>query len=227
MINKLNLLYIDDQLENLELYSKSLNKHFHTDTLEDPTIVTKQLNKRIYDGILVDVHMPKMTGFELIKKIKSHVTGQDTPIFILSSDTTQESKMKGLSHGISDYLYKLMDMDEMILRIKNGIKATKVISPIKKIGNLKLNHNSFQVEVDQKEVYLTLTEYKILICLTNFESQNAQIDEVKSFVYHQEYVSDNSFRVHLTNLRSKLKAWNHEIITRNKTTVHIIPPQKN
>jgi DNA-binding response OmpR family regulator len=219
---KYNLLYIDDQIENLELYSQALEKQFNTDVIQDPNLVTKQLNKKIYEGILVDVHMPIMSGFELIKKIKTHITGKDTSVFILSSDNSQESKMKGLSHGISDYLYKLMDIDEMILRINNGINAVKIISPIKTIGNLKINNNSFQVEINKEEVYLTLTEYKLLICLSTTQKLIAPIEDLKSFVYHQDFVSDNSFRVHLTNLRGKLRDWNYEIITKNKNSIHLI-----
>jgi DNA-binding response OmpR family regulator len=222
MITKHNLLYIDDHQDHLTLFSDALDKNINTDTLQDPTLVTKQLNSKIYEGILVDLHMPMMSGFDLIKKIKSHVTGKDTSIFILSSDKTQESKMKGLSHGISDYLFKLMSIDEIMLRISNGIQSVKVVSPIKKIGNLKINSNSFQVEIHDKEVFLTLTEYKILICLSSAEDFVSQITDLKSFVYHQNFVSDNSFRVHLTNLRGKLKEWNYEIITKNKNAIHLI-----
>jgi len=222
MITKHNLLYIDDHQDHLTLFSDALDKDFNTDTLQDPTLVTKQLNRKIYEGILVDLHMPMMSGFDLIKKIKSHVTGKDTSIFILSSDKTQESKMKGLSHGISDYLFKLMSIDEIMLRISNGIQSVKVVSPIKRIGNLKINSNSFQVEINDKEVFLTLTEYKILICLSSAEDCVSQITDLKSFVYQQDFVSDNSFRVHLTNLRGKLKEWNYEIITKNKNAIHLI-----
>jgi len=222
MITKHNLLYIDDQQDNLESFSQALNTRFTTDTLQDPNEVTNKLNSKIYEGILVDIHMPMMSGFDLIKKIKSHVTGKDSSIFILSSDNTQKTKMKGLSHGISDYLYKLMDINEIMLRITNGINSVKVISPIKRIGNLKINSNSFQVEINDKEVFLTLTEYKVLICLSSAEDSISQITDLKSFVYHQDFVSDNSFRVHLTNLRGKLKEWNYEIITKNKKAIHLI-----
>jgi DNA-binding response OmpR family regulator len=166
--------------------------------------------------------MPLMSGFDLIKKIKSHITGKDTSIFILSSDETQESKMMGLHNGISDYLFKLMPIDEIMLRIFNGINSVKVVSPIKRIGNLRLTTNSFQVEIDKKEVFLTLKEYKILISLSMAQDFISNLEELKSFVYHQDFISDSSFRVHLTNLRGKLKDWDYEIITKNKNFINLI-----
>jgi len=216
-MTKYNLLYIDDDAENLELYKSAFSDLFNIDTTLDPNEALNLLNKKIYEGILVDIHMPTMDGFELISKVKQHVTGKDASLFILSSDASLDSKLQGLKAGISDYLYKLMHIDEMALRIKNGIETIKEVTPIKTIDNLKVNFNTFQVSLNDEHVPLTLTEYKILMCLANSEKLSCEIESLKSFVYHIQYVSDNSFRVHLANLRRKLADWSHEILTKGKS----------
>lgn len=214
---KYNVLYIDDDKENLELYAQAFSEHFEVDTIIDPYEVNSRLNKKIYEAILVDLHMPTIDGFELIRKIKEHITGKDASIFILSSDSSLNSKLQGLKAGINDYLYKLMHIDELIQRIKNGVETVKEVTPIKTIGNLKINYNTFQVSINNENVNLTLTEYKIIMGLTNTEDLSYEIDNLKSFVYHLDYVSDNSFRVHLANLRKKLVNWKYEILTKGRS----------
>lgn len=215
MQNKPTVLYIDDDHENLDLYSDVLSDQFNVITISDPDSIFPLLSKTIFDAALVDIHMPLMDGFEVIKKIRRHPSGPDIALFFLSSDETKMTKLRGLGENISDYLYKSMDIDELSIRIMKGIKSFSSKSQILSIGNLKTNFSTFQVFVDEVEIHLTLTEYKILMFLAKSASYQVEKQDLKDFAYFQEIVSDNNLRVHLANLRGKLKSWNHTVNSKN------------
>jgi DNA-binding response OmpR family regulator len=214
MKNKPTILYIDDDQENLDLYSEVFENDFNMITISDPDSIYPLLSKTIFDAALVDIHMPLMDGFEVIKKIKRHPSGPDIALFFFSSDETKMMKLKGLGESVSDYLYKSMDIDELSLRISKGIKGFSSQSHILSIGNLKTNFSTFQVFINDSEIHLTLTEYKILMFLAKSAAHQVDKQDLKDFAYFQEIVSDNNLRVHLANLRSKLGGWNHIIISK-------------
>ncbi len=205
------ILYIDDDHDNLDLYSEVLGDQFNIITISDPDSIFPLLSKTIFDAALIDIHMPLMDGFEVIKKIKRHPTGDNIALFFFSSDESKMTTLRGLGESISDYLYKSMDIDELSLRISKGIKSFSKESQVATIGNLKANFSTFQVFINSEEVQLTLTEYKILMFLAKSGIYQVDKQDLKDFAYYQEIVSDNNLRVHLANLRSKLKPWNHSI----------------
>jgi DNA-binding response OmpR family regulator len=208
------LLYIDDEQDNLDLYAEALEGTFSVTTLRDLNSLKETINSNAYDGILVDIHMPQMDGYDVIKIIKSHHTGKDTPIFVFSSDFSHATKLKGLKAGIKDYLYKMMHIDEIIARLKNGIQDHKPVAALIKVGNLRINQNTFQVYINDDEISLTLTEYKELLFLCQNPNSIVPLDDLKAFVWNGHVTSDNTIRVHTSNLRSKLKAWDHQIQTK-------------
>jgi DNA-binding response OmpR family regulator len=116
-----------------------------------------------------------------------------------------------------------MDIDELSVRITKGIKSFSKNSQIFTIGNLKTNFSTFQVFIEETEIHLTLTEYKILMFLAKSASLQVEKQDLKDFAYFQEVVSDNNLRVHLANLRNKLSNWNHSINSKNNkvTIVHL------
>ena len=216
MSEKINILYIDDDSENLQIYPEALSDNYIIHTTSDIKGIYKILNDFPIKGALVDVHMPEHSGFDVLKKIKSHPSGENISLFLFTTDETQETKLKGLSEEIADYLYKSMDITEIILRIKNGIARVSPSSKIIALSNLSVNCDSFQVYLDDIEINLTLTEYKLLICLVRSKDLITNVDELKSFVYFQEVVSDNNFRVQLANLRKKVSDWNYSVQSRGR-----------
>ena len=215
MLNKPTILYIDDDHENLDLYKEVLEDKFNMITIDNPDSIYPVLSKQIFDAVLVDIHMPLMDGFEVVKKIRRHPSGPDIALFFFSSDESKMMKLKGLGESVSDYLYKSMDIDELSLRISKGIKGFSSQSQILTIGNLKTNFSTFQVFINESEIHLTLTEYKILMFLAKSAAYMVEKQDLKDFAYYQEVVSDNNLRVHLANLRNKLNTWNHSILSRD------------
>jgi DNA-binding response OmpR family regulator len=216
MSQKENILYIDDEHDNLEIFSEALSHSFNVITTSDPKNIYSLLNDNIIKAALIDIHMPLVDGFEVLKKIKAHPSGSKISLFIFSSDETQSIKMKALSQGIDDFLFKSMEIEEIIQRIGNSLSRTERANNIIRIGNLEANFNSFQIFIEEVEISLTLTEYKLIMCLANAKEHSVSMEDLKRFIFFQQVVSDNNFRVQLTNLRSKLSSWNYKIQSKGR-----------
>ncbi len=205
------ILYIDDKLENLETFSDALDDSFIVDTISDPDELYPHLDKCHYDALLVDIHMPKLDGFEVIKLIRHHIHNKETPVIVFSSDSTDETKLRGLESGISDFISKLMGLEEIVLRLQNAIRTKAVTTTVITAGNLRLDQNIFQVAIDNDEVELTMKEFKILFMLLKDINGFSSTDSIVDFVYNSNPPSEGTLKVHINNLKKKVSSWDMEI----------------
>ena len=118
-----------------------------------------------FDIILLDLNLPDMNGFEVLKTLRTSKIG--TPILILSGLAGIENKVRGLGFGADDYMTKPFHKDELIARIHAIVRRSKghaesVIST----GKLKVNLDAKTVEVDGAPVHLTGKEYQMLELLS-------------------------------------------------------------
>jgi two-component system cell cycle response regulator CtrA len=118
-----------------------------------------------YDIILLDLNLPDMHGYDVLKKLRlSKVT---TPILILSGMTELENKVKGLGFGADDYLTKPFYKEELVARIQAIIRRSKGhAESIIRTGKLAVNLDTKTVEVDGTRVHLTGKEYAMLELLS-------------------------------------------------------------
>jgi len=114
-----------------------------------------------YDIIVLDLMLPDMHGYEVLKKLRAEKI--NIPILILSGLAELDSKIKGLGFGADDYLTKPFEKAELIARIKAIVRRSQGHSQSKiEIGRVSVNLDSRTVEVDGKPVHLTGKEYGIL-----------------------------------------------------------------
>ena len=118
-----------------------------------------------YDIILLDLNLPDMSGFEVLRSLR--VSRVKTPILILSGLTDIEAKIKGLGLGADDYMTKPFHRDELVARIHAVVRRSKGHAQSKiEIGNLVVNLATKSVEIDGARVYLTGKEHQILELLS-------------------------------------------------------------
>ncbi len=118
-----------------------------------------------YDLILLDLNLPDMTGFDVLKALR--VAKIDTPILILSGLSETDDKLKGFGFGADDYMTKPFNRDELIARIHAIVRRSKghaqsVIST----GKISVNLDAKTVEADTGPVHLTGKEYQMLELLS-------------------------------------------------------------
>lgn len=118
-----------------------------------------------YDIILLDLNLPDMHGYDVLKKLRTAKV--NTPILILSGLNEMENKVKGLGFGADDYLTKPFHKEELVARIHAIVRRSKGHSQsIINTGKLAVNLDTKTVEVEAKRVHLTGKEYAMLELLS-------------------------------------------------------------
>ncbi|MGK2286770.1 response regulator transcription factor CtrA [Pedomonas sp. V897] len=118
-----------------------------------------------YDIILLDLHLPDMHGYDVLKKLR--MAKVSTPILILSGLSEPDTKVKGLGFGADDYVTKPFHKEELIARIHAVVRRSKGHSQsVIRTGKLAVNLDTKTVEVNGQRVHLTGKEYAMLELLS-------------------------------------------------------------
>jgi len=118
-----------------------------------------------YDIILLDLNLPDMPGFEVLRSLR--VSKVKTPILILSGLADIEDKVSGLGYGADDYMTKPFHRGELVARIHAIVRRSKGHpQSVIQTGDLVVNLDAKTVEVNGTRVYLTVKEYQILELLS-------------------------------------------------------------
>lgn len=162
----MRVLLIEDDgatAQSIELMLKSEGFNtYTTDTGEEGVDLGKLYD---YDIIVLDLNLPDMSGFEVLKTLR--LAKISTPILILSGEAGIENKVRGLGFGADDYLTKPFNKDELIARIHAIVRRSKGHSQsIIQTGKLSVNLDTKTVEVQGQRVHLTGKEYQMLELLS-------------------------------------------------------------
>jgi two-component system cell cycle response regulator CtrA len=160
----MRVLLIEDDApmaQSIELMLKDFNV-YTTDLGEEGVDLGKLYD---YDIILLDLNLPDMSGFEVLRSLR--VAKVKTPILILSGLAGIEDKVKGLGIGADDYLTKPFQKGELVARIHSIVRRSRGhAQSVIQTGELVVNLATKTVEVNSARVYLTGKEYQMLELLT-------------------------------------------------------------
>ncbi|WP_370931306.1 response regulator transcription factor CtrA [Bartonella sp. DGB1] len=159
------LLIEDDRsiAQSITLMLKNANFNIYVTNMGEEGIDLGKLYD--YDLILLDLTLPDISGFEVLKNLRAAKI--ETPILILSGEDHINSKIRGFGSGADDYLTKPFDKDELIARIHAIIRRTRGHShSLIKTGDLTLNLDTKTADISGITVPLTSKEYQILELLS-------------------------------------------------------------
>ena len=115
----------------------------------------------VYDGVILDVMMPKMDGFTVLSKIRSE--GCDVPVIMLTAKSETDDKINGLDLGADDYLAKPFEMKELLARIRAITRRkSEAVSADMIYGDCTLNSLNYELSSDGGSVKLQNKEYQIM-----------------------------------------------------------------
>lgn len=162
-----------------------------------------------YDLILLDVMLPKLTGFEVCQQIREF---SDVPIIMLTAKGEDMDKILGLEYGADDYITKPFNILEVKARIKAimrraGKKAEpQVNSNMLVKGDMKIDCESRRVMIGSKEINLTAKEFDLLELLAMNPNKVYSRDNLLNIVWGYEYPGDaRTVDVHIRRLREKIE----------------------
>jgi two-component system response regulator CpxR len=203
----LSLLLIDDDTELCELIQEFFAaKGIRVAAFHDGRRGLTEAFDRAYDLILLDVMLPGLDGFELLRQVRrrSHV-----PIIMLTARTANTDRVAGLDAGADDYLPKPFDPEELIARIRAVLRRSgRFTAPgveTLEVNGVRLSPSTREAWSDGREVDLTTIEFDILDLIVRSAGRVVSRDELTAAI-HQRPASplDRSLDVHVSHLRKKL-----------------------
>lgn len=158
----------------------------------------------LYDVIVLDVMLPKMNGFDVVKAMRKNK--QQTPVILLTAKDEVSDKIKGLDSGADDYLTKPFVPDELLARIRAlSRRQGEVIMDSLQFSDLSLNLSTYMLECGYKSVHLGYKEYEILRLLLLNPTMVVPKETLITKVWGDESdAEDNNVEVYISFLRKKL-----------------------
>lgn len=210
MMQKEKILIVDDDAEIRKIVSIYLkNEGYESIDAPDAIEALHIIQNTRIDLIILDIMLPKMDGIEACLKIREEY---QMPIIFLSAKDEDIDKIHGLMSGAEDYITKPFNPLELMARIKSQLRRYRVYQTeevkqfIHEIGHLRVNEETRQVFIRNKEVRLTPKEFDILSLLLRNKGKVFSVEKIYEMVWEDSfYKSDNTVMVHITNIREKIE----------------------
>ena len=158
----MKLLLAEDEVDMSEALVDILTYHKYTvDAVFDGEEALDYATIGEYDGIILDIMMPKMSGLEVLQKLRSR--GDRTPVLLLTAKAEVEDRIAGLDMGADDYLPKPFAMGELLARIRAMLRRKEEFTPeIVKCGDLSLNMHTYELSGNGQSFVLPKLEYQLM-----------------------------------------------------------------
>jgi len=174
---KKKILVVDDEPTILELIEYNLESNdYQVSTANEGQLALDKANTGKFDLILLDQMLPKLSGIEVLKKMRK--AGNLTPVIFLTAVDSEDNKIEGLISGADDYITKPFSIKELLARIEVVLRRT---SNKERETSFQLNTDVKSLVIDDREISLTKKEYELL----EFLIRN------KGIVVSREQIFDN------------------------------------
>lgn len=201
----MRLLVVEDEKKLNELITKKLEKEYYgVDSCFDGEEAVRYVEGTEYDAIILDIMLPKLDGFEVIKRIRAKKN--KVPILLLTARDNIDDKVKGLDYGADDYLVKPFIFEELMARIRvllrrNSGNADNIIT----IANLKVDLDAKTVFRDDVLIKLSGREYSILEYLIRNKGKILPRERIEDHIWNYEFEGGtNVIDVYIRYLRKKI-----------------------
>lgn len=204
------VLVVDDE----KLIVKGIRFSLEQDNMEvdcayDGEEALKYVKNNEYDLILLDVMLPKFSGFEVCQQIREF---SNVPIIMLTAKGEDMDKILGLEYGADDYITKPFNILEVKARIKAIMRRTGAKESKKQdenvivVRDMKMDRESRHVFIRDKEVNLTTKEFEVLELLIMNPGKVYSRDNLLKWIWGEEYPGDvRTVDVHIRRLREKIE----------------------
>jgi two-component system response regulator CpxR len=207
------VLIIDDDLELCELVTEFLGSEgFVCESVQDGESGLTKVAKESYALIVLDVMLPGLNGFEVLRRIRRSERSARLPALMLTARGEDVDRIVGLELGADDYLPKPFNPRELVARIRAILRRAqteKVEAPAPpeklSLGDVELDRGTYSVYRGGEPVELTVVEFELLALLLQSAGRVITREElVKSVLGRQFNPLDRSIDMHVSNLRKKL-----------------------
>lgn len=209
----MKILIVDDEAmirEVIREYCDDAN--YQTDEAENGKIALEKINKNTYDLLILDIMMPEMDGFTVLKNIPKE---KMIPTIVLSARGEEYDKLNGFDLGIDDYLTKPFSPKELIARIKAVLNRTqKNLPTLYRYKTLEVNFSAHTLKIGDKIINITPKEFEILTYLIENKDIAISREQLLSKLWGYDFFGDDrTVDTHIKMLRSNLGIYRNLIET--------------
>jgi len=201
----MRILVVEDAKDLNRLIVKTLTKAgYSVDGCFNGEEALEHLWGAEYDGIVLDVMMPKMDGYTLLQKLRAE--GSDIPVLFLTARDTVADRVQGLDLGADDYLVKPFDFDELLARIRAMTrKRSGSRTNVFKLADLEMDVERRQVSRGGVVINLLPKEFTILEHMLRNQGIVFSREQLEDKIWNYEYSgSSNNIDVYISRLRKKI-----------------------
>lgn len=200
------LLIVEDEQRTAQGLKKGLQEHHYlADLAADGEEGFQRLQESEYELIVLDVMLPKMDGWEVLRRIREQ--GNRTPVLMLTALNDINDRVRGLQAGADDYLAKPFAFSEFMARVEAILRRTRPVVPVDMltVGDLTINLMSHTVRRDQRTVELTPREFQLLCLLAENTGRFVSRKELAERVWNIHFDCEtNVVDVAIRRLRQKV-----------------------
>ncbi len=203
----MRLLFAEDERSLSRAVTAILKKnHYSVDAVYDGEEALDYLETENYDGVILDVMMPKLDGFSVLKRMRAK--GVRTPVLMLTARAEIDDKVEGLDAGANDYLTKPFDTKELLARIRAMTRQNSTQADAKlSVGNLSLDSASYELSGPAASFRLAGKEYQMLEMLMRNPKKLISADAFMDRIWgYDSETEQNVVWVYISYLRKKLEA---------------------
>ena len=203
------MLVVDDEPHIVALVAYHLAKAgYRVSTAKSGADALTLADRERPSLVILDLMLPGMSGFDVLRKLRAKPGTTDVPVLMLTARREEPDRIEGLSLGADDYLTKPFSPQELVLRVKailrrSGSKSSS--RDVLVVGPIHVDRSAHRVTVDDQEIDLTPTEFRLLILLTERSGQVQGRSSLLEAVWDAAPdIQTRTVDMHVQRLRTKL-----------------------
>lgn len=197
----MKILIAEDDKNIQKLLKAYLEADYEIGQAYDGQEALDYINKNTVDLLITDVMMPRMDGFELVKRVR--LTRTEMPILMLTAKDSIQDKTIGFTNGVDDYMSKPINYQELKLRLLALVRRAKVENPQKlEIGHLIIDKETYTAHYDDQKVNFSKKEFELLYKLLSSPGQIFTKEQLLDSIWGQDsFSTEDTVKTHISKLR--------------------------
>lgn len=202
----MNVLVVEDEKRLAAALKQILEQAgYHVDAVFDGQSGLDYAESGLYDVIILDVMLPRMDGFEVIRRLRRG--GNSTPVLFLTARSQLADKVTGLDQGGDEYMTKPFQPEELLARLRAITRRKgEIVIEEASFGDLVLDLSTCYLRCGEREVHLSYKEFEVAKLFMTNPNQTISKEQMLVKVWGMDAdVADNSVEAYISFLRKKLK----------------------
>ncbi len=205
------ILVVEDERDIAALVAYHLTKEgYRVRTAGSGTEAMEGLSNERPDLIILDLMLPGLSGYEVLTELRRHGETAEVPVVVLTARRDEQDRVKGLELGADDYITKPFSPRELVLRVAAVLRraqspAVAGAGKVLRAGPVMVDLNAFRAKVNDKEIDLTPTEFRLLVTLLERRGRVQSRQQLLEAAWDiQARIETRTVDMHVQRLRTKL-----------------------